>query len=67
MTTKNMELKKIFKTIADLAKKEKTPVYVVGGFVRDYLMGLEQKKDIDFVVESSGLEFAKKLDDKLNK
>ena len=58
-----MDLKKIFKTINKVSKQEKTPVYIVGGFVRDFLMGREQKKDIDFVVEGSGLEFAKKFDE----
>jgi len=38
------------------------PVFVVGGFVRDFLMGIEQKRDLDFVVEGSGLTFAKELD-----
>ena len=57
-----MDVKKIFKTINKVSKQEKISVYVVGGFVRDLLMGLTQKKDIDFVVEGSGLEFARKLD-----
>ncbi len=59
------KISKIFKEIASVAKKEKTPVYVVGGFVRDWLLGNEQKKDIDFVVEGSGLTFAKALDQKM--
>lgn len=58
-------LKKYFKTIAKIAKQEKTPVYLVGGFVRDFLMGRTQKKDVDFVVVGSGLEFAKKFDEAL--
>jgi len=56
-------LKKYFKIIAKVAKKEQTPAYVVGGFVRDFLIGREQKKDVDFVVVGSGLEFAKKFDE----
>lgn len=52
----------IFKTAAAVAKKNKTPVYIVGGFVRDFLMGVEQKQDIDFVVEGEGIAFAKKFD-----
>jgi len=72
-----MKLAKIFKDIAVLAKKEKTPVYAVGGFVRDLFLGLDPNKDIDFVVEAcpgvapeersrgSGLAFAKALDKKL--
>ena len=57
-----MELKKIFKEISLVAKKEKIPVYAVGGFVRDFLMDIAQNKDVDFVVIGSGLDFAKKLD-----
>ena len=59
------KLDELFKIIAKLAKKEKTPVYFVGGFVRDLLLGRTQKKDIDFVVEGSGLVFAKLLDQAL--
>ncbi|PIT88035.1 MAG: tRNA nucleotidyltransferase [Candidatus Magasanikbacteria bacterium CG10_big_fil_rev_8_21_14_0_10_36_32] len=57
-----MDLKKIFKKIALVAKQENIPVYVVGGFVRDFLMDIPQKQDIDFVVVGRGLDFAKKLD-----
>lgn len=57
-----MEIFKVIKKINTLSKKEKTPVYAVGGFVRDYLLGRDQKKDVDFVVVGSGLEFAKKFD-----
>lgn len=56
-------MKKIFKIIDQVSKTNKTPVYIVGGFVRDYLLGNTEKKDIDFVVEGSGLVFAKKLDE----
>ncbi|KKQ28237.1 MAG: tRNA nucleotidyltransferase [Candidatus Magasanikbacteria bacterium GW2011_GWC2_37_14] len=52
-----MDQQKIFKTIYQVAKKEKVDVYVVGGFVRDELLGKENpsanaqgKKDLDFVV-----------------
>jgi putative nucleotidyltransferase with HDIG domain len=57
-----MDIFKIIKKINTCAKKEKVPVYAVGGFVRDYLLGRAQKKDVDFVVEGSGLEFAKRFD-----
>lgn len=60
-----MDIRKIFKIINKVSKQEKTPVYIVGGFVRDFLLGREQKKDIDFVVEGSGLEFAKKFDEEM--
>ena len=60
-------LTSIFKTICKVAKKEKVEVYVVGGYVRDRLLGLDEStlKDVDFVVAGSGLEFAKKFDKEL--
>lgn len=58
----SMDVYKIIKKINTCSKKEKIPVYVVGGFVRDFILGREEKKDIDFVVIGSGLEFAKKFD-----
>jgi poly(A) polymerase len=61
-----MELQKILKTIYKVSKKEKTDVYVVGGYVRDLLLCRDQKKDLDFVVTGSGLEFTKKLDKKFS-
>lgn len=57
-----MKLEQIFKIIQKKAKKEKVDVYVVGGYVRDALLAVEQNKDVDFVVIGSGLEFAKKFD-----
>ena len=60
-------LQNIFKQVDSVSKKTKVPTYVVGGFVRDFLMGREQKKDIDFVVVGSGLEFAKKFDEAMKK
>lgn len=57
-----IEIIKILKKISTLSKKEKMPIYIVGGFVRDLFLNRNERKDIDFVVEGSGLEFAKKLD-----
>ncbi len=54
----------LFKKISLLAKKNKTPVYVVGGYVRDALLG-HTDQDIDLVVEGNGLSFAKAFDDAL--
>ena len=50
---------KILQTIAKVAAKEKTAVYAVGGFVRDRIMD-RPCKDIDMVVDGSGVAFAKK-------
>ncbi len=56
---------KALKAIVAVSKKEKMPIFLVGGAVRDMLLGREQKKDWDFVVVGSGLSFAKALDEKM--
>ncbi|MCX5777363.1 MAG: CBS domain-containing protein [Candidatus Firestonebacteria bacterium] len=43
--------------IGRLADKEKYKVYVVGGFVRDLLLNIENM-DLDIVVEGAGITFA---------
>ncbi|OGF52039.1 MAG: hypothetical protein A2044_08150 [Candidatus Firestonebacteria bacterium GWA2_43_8] len=43
--------------IGKLADKEKCKVYVVGGFVRDLLLNIENL-DMDIVVEGNGIAFA---------
>ncbi len=65
-----MDVLNIFKKVNSVSKKTKTPAYIVGGFIRDFLLGSERNsegtplgKDIDFVVVGSGLEFAKKFDE----
>jgi len=50
----------MFKTIADVAEKSNTSVYVIGGFVRDILLN-RASKDVDFVVVGSGISFAQKV------
>ena len=73
-----MNLEKIFKLVDSVSRENNTPVYVVGGFVRDFLMGKapttpkrllgqEGKFDIDFVVAGSGIKFAKKFDETMKK
>jgi poly(A) polymerase len=51
----------IFKTIYNISEELKTKIYIVGGFVRDELLQKEYKKDLDFVVEGSGIAFANKF------
>lgn len=54
----------IFKTIARVAKDVDTSAYVVGGFVRDILLGRKKNQpDIDIVVAGSGIAFAKQFDE----
>ncbi len=50
---------KIFKIIADIAEKDGNPVFVIGGFVRDCILG-RPRHDIDIVVQGSGIELAKR-------
>ena len=53
-------LKNIIFICRDLAEKECLDVYLVGGFVRDLLLGGENF-DFDIVVERNGIDFAYKL------
>ncbi|MFH0989322.1 MAG: HD domain-containing protein [bacterium] len=48
----------ILHQIGLIADRDSVRVYVVGGYVRDLLLG-RQVKDIDIVVEGSGIDFAR--------
>ena len=50
------------KIVAKLGKQEKLKVYIVGGVVRDIILG-RKIQDIDLMVEGNGILFAKKLAD----
>ncbi len=50
----------IFGQISMVAERTGMEVYVIGGFVRDLLLGIPSK-DMDFVVAGSGIEFAQKV------
>lgn len=58
-----IDFAKIFITIGKLSEEKKTPAYAVGGFVRDMLMHKDTVKDIDIVIEGSGIEFARMFDE----
>ncbi|MCM8795842.1 MAG: CCA tRNA nucleotidyltransferase [Candidatus Omnitrophica bacterium] len=45
---------------SDIAYKNNTPAYLVGGFVRDLLLGVKNL-DLDIVVEAEGIGFAEEL------
>ncbi len=49
----------LFEKIAACAEQLGFPCYVVGGFVRDKLLGRNYKKDIDFVCIGSGILLAR--------
>jgi putative nucleotidyltransferase with HDIG domain len=55
----------IFKTISEAAKSLGLESYVIGGFVRDLILGRNHKKDIDIVAVGSGIALAKKVSELL--
>lgn len=50
----------IFKKISEVAQKQGVRVFVIGGYVRDLLLQ-RPSKDIDIVVEGSGIALAEEL------
>ena len=52
------ECSKIFLKASEVGEKLKTPVYLVGGSVRDLLMNKKSFKDIDLMVENDSKEFS---------
>ncbi|MFQ5443002.1 MAG: CBS domain-containing protein, partial [Nitrospinales bacterium] len=58
------EIMSLFNVIAQEADAAGISVFVVGGFVRDLLLSI-QNLDIDIVVEGDGISFARKLAKKL--
>ncbi|WP_426429693.1 CCA tRNA nucleotidyltransferase [Winogradskyella sp. HB-48] len=51
----------IFKTISQSAKELKLDCYVIGGYVRDYLLERGDAKDIDVVAVGSGINLAQQV------
>lgn len=49
----------IFKTLTKASDELELEAYVIGGFVRDYLLNRGLPKDIDIVAVGSGIELAK--------
>ncbi len=58
---------KIFEVISKASEELNIESYVIGGFVRDFLLGREFKKDIDIVAIGSGIELALKVSEMLPK
>lgn len=56
----------IFSIIRELAHQECVSCFVIGGYVRDRIMGRPFKDDIDILVLGSGIDFANKLGEKLH-
>ena len=57
----------IFEIIAKASRELGIESYVIGGFVRDLLLGRDSKKDIDIVAVGSGIELALKVAELLPK
>ncbi len=57
--------KEVFQTLARCAENLSLESYLVGGFVRDHLLGRGKAKDIDVVAVGSGIELAKAVQKKL--
>lgn len=55
----------IFNLISEVATEMNVETYVIGGFVRDYFLKRDFKKDIDFVTVGNGIELAEKVASKL--
>ena len=51
----------IFKVISESAKEIKVDAYVIGGFVRDYILQRGNAKDIDVVAIGDGIKLAKRV------
>ena len=56
---------KIFEIISKASHELNLESYVIGGFVRDYLLQHDFKKDIDIVVIGSGIDLALKVSELL--
>src|SRR5690554_3731517 len=53
----------VFELIANASVKLGIRSYVIGGFVRDYILQRNVPKDIDIVAQGSGIELAKEVAD----
>jgi len=51
----------VFNTVSKAASNLKLESYVIGGFVRDYILERGDAKDIDIVAVGSGIELAKEV------
>jgi len=64
MTQKNYSValgEGVFKKLSQAAVELELEAYVIGGYVRDYLLERGQKKDIDVVAVGSGITLARKF------
>jgi len=66
MTFKNALQHNIFKIISRSAKELNVDCYVIGGFVRDFILNRNTPKDIDIVAVGSGIELARQVSKNLS-
>ena len=59
------EIMSLLKTVARVADRQRVSAYVVGGFVRDLIMRIDNY-DMDIVIEDDGIRFARALGKELN-
>jgi len=57
--------KEIFKEISNYCDDNSLECYVIGGYVRDYLIGRTDSKDIDILIVGNGISVAKNIARKL--
>lgn len=55
----------VFDVVSEASQDLGLNTYVIGGFVRDYILERGNKQDIDIVTVGSGIELAKKVSSKL--
>ena len=67
MNYKSALKNKIFEIISQASQELNIESYVIGGFVRDLILGRDFKKDIDIVAVGSGIELALKVSSLLPK
>ncbi|WP_185851719.1 CCA tRNA nucleotidyltransferase [Blattabacterium cuenoti] len=58
--------KKIFRIVSSSARKIQQDCYVVGGYVRDFLLGKKDSKDLDILTIGEGIRLAKEVSKYIN-
>tara|TARA_B100000768_G_C11271983_1_gene373860 strand:+ start:156 stop:1583 length:1428 start_codon:yes stop_codon:yes gene_type:complete len=56
----------LFKVISKIADESNLECFIIGGYVRDLVMGKSEPKDVDILVVGDGIEIAKKVCAKLS-
>jgi len=56
----NLEIYRFLESLGEVAEKTGYKIFIVGGFVRDLLLGVDNL-DIDIVVEGNAIEFTERL------